>query len=752
MGMGIRGGVARQLQSLLDAGAIGSMNDGELLGRFLRRDSSAEPAFAALVDRHGRRVLRVCLDILGDSHEAQDAAQATFFILARKAAAIREPEALPCWLHGTARRVASRALRDSIRRRRHERRSAEIAARNPASDDSRQGWPELHEELSRLPDRYREPIILCDLFELTHEQAARKLGCPTRTLETRLYRGRERLKDRLVRRGVAPSVALVGVAWTSESQAAISPTWVAESAAAAVRLSGKAGWSAAGEVSSNAVRWARNHIKELAMFKLKLVLACGLLLGMAWRQVKPDAPPPNEPVKTNGAAKAQQTTPEAVPDPAKPKIDTCPLTVSGRAFDPDGKPFPGARVYIASRWADYKRVAETTTDAEGRYKFVDVPLPIARADVAAEQDHGTFQVFGEAKGFGFAWRLEKQYYPNPVPPTFDVSNLYQAGDKIELDLRFSRSARLFGTVIDDRGKPIPDVRLEIRDCESGVLLDNSAPQPFNTLNERDSAPASMKLRTTDPQGRFEFVDMPADCRFRLSVNAKGFPRQWIFAATANESPRLLLGQPVQTGELKVTMAIPLDVPIKMIFADTGKPAAKVAVQAGGLNISAFESSDDQGRANLRLPPGKYRMSNWPARGTPYLVTEGELEVGPKPPEELLFYTLRPAAILDVTVVDQVTGKGLAGVDLWQGDPTDGHRKKFLMPSWEEATRIAWQDSPRTDEHGKLRAFVEPGLKRFGVGFEASPRWYVPGEQDGRDVDCRAGVTTPVEFTMLKVKP
>ena len=283
MGMGIRGGVARRLQTLLEAGAIGSMDDGELLGRFLRRDDSAEPAFAALVDRHGGMVLRVCFDTLGDSHEAQDAAQATFFILARKAASVRKPEALPSWLHGTARRVAARALRDSIRRRRHERRRAEIADKKPFDHDSGHGWHELHEELSRLPDRYREPIILCDLAGLTHEQAAGKLGCPARTLQTRLYRGRERLKDRLVRRGAAPSAALVGVAWASESQAAMSPSWVASTAAAAVRLAGKAGWASAGGVSSTAVRWARSHIKEMAMFKLKLVLAAGLLTGLAWQ-------------------------------------------------------------------------------------------------------------------------------------------------------------------------------------------------------------------------------------------------------------------------------------------------------------------------------------------------------------------------------------------------------------------------------------------------------------------------------------
>jgi RNA polymerase sigma factor (sigma-70 family) len=292
MGMGIRGGgAAREIQALLDGGAVGTLEDGELLGRFLGRDHSADSAFAALVDRHGRMVLRVCRDVLGDPHEAQDAAQATFFILARKAAAIRKPEALPSWLHGTARRVASRALRESIRRRKHERRSAEVVSRNSDSESPR-GWPELHEELAKLPDRYREPIVLCDLTGLTHEQAAGKLGCPPRTLETRLYRGRERLKDRLVRRGVAPSAALVGVAWATEARASMPQNWVGSTASAAVRLAGKRSWAAAGDVPANAVRLAREHLKEMTMIKLKWVAAAGILVGAAgggaWSRMVPE--------------------------------------------------------------------------------------------------------------------------------------------------------------------------------------------------------------------------------------------------------------------------------------------------------------------------------------------------------------------------------------------------------------------------------------------------------------------------------
>jgi RNA polymerase sigma factor (sigma-70 family) len=752
MGMGLQGGVARQLQGLMDAGALGSMDDGELLERFLRRDPSAEIAFKALVDRHGRMVLRICLDVLGDPHEAQDAAQATFFILARKAGSIRKPEALPSWLHGTARRVASRALRESIRRRHHEGRSAEASAKRPASiDDASRGWSELHEELSRLPDRYREPIILCDLFGLTHEQAAGKLGCPPRTLETRLYRGRERLKGRLIRRGVAPSAALVGVAWASEVQAAAPPSWVASTAGAAVRMAGKGGWAAAGEVSATAVRWARAHLKEMVMLKLKLVLATGVLIGLAWQQGKSQTPPSKEPARAD--PKARQTIAKAVPDAALPKTYTHPITVFGRAFDPEGKPIGGARVYMASCRADCKRVAEGKTDTEGRYEFRDVPLPIERADTVTGEDSGAFQVFGEAEGFGFAFRPVKAYYPLPKPSNItnepdprDPPGDYRATDKITLDLNFPAASQLSGTIFDDRGMPLSDVRLEIRGCESLADVDNIRLASLDTFNERDSAPPSMKIRTTDALGRFKFEGMPGDCRFWIAVRAKGFPSYSFHAATTRDPQPDHDGVPVLTGDMKVTLAIPVDVPIKMIYADSQRPAARVAVQAVEGYVSILETSDDQGRALLRLPKGKYRMENWPARGTPYLATGGELVVGEKPPVEPLVYILRRAGELEVTVVDEATGSGLAGVDLWHRTD-DGRPERYVMKSWEVATRIAWRDSPRTNDRGKLRVFVEPGKHRFGVGLEAYPKGYEVVEAEGQEVESRAGETSTLKFIM-----
>ena len=143
-------------------------------------------------------------------------------------------------------------------------------------------------------------------------------------------------------------------------------------------------------------------------------------------------------------APAPANPPAATQDPALPQTYTYPITVTGRAVDLDGKPVAGARIYLASRRAEYRRVAETVADAEGRYAFRDVELPIERAsrNAVGGRDEGSFQVFGQAEGFGFAWRPQKWFYPLPKPPNItyepemrDPPGRYEANDKIELDLR-----------------------------------------------------------------------------------------------------------------------------------------------------------------------------------------------------------------------------------------------------------------------------------------------------------------------------
>jgi RNA polymerase sigma factor (sigma-70 family) len=199
------GPVVRIVRTLFAGGTVGGLTDGQLLEQFTLRDEAAsEPAFAALVERHGPMVLRVCRSILRNEHDAEDAFQSTFLVLARRAPSLWAETSLGSWLYGVAFRTASCARASRIVHRQHERKAALSAVRAFESDDPDGLGPALHEEVSRLPDRFRAPILLCYFGHMTHEQAARQLGCPVGTIRSRLARARALLKARLTRRGLSP--------------------------------------------------------------------------------------------------------------------------------------------------------------------------------------------------------------------------------------------------------------------------------------------------------------------------------------------------------------------------------------------------------------------------------------------------------------------------------------------------------------------------------------------------------------------
>jgi RNA polymerase sigma factor (sigma-70 family) len=211
----------RRLRKSLTAAGDGT-GDADLLERFLaRRD---EAAFAALVGRHGPMVLGVCGRVLGDAHAAEDAFQATFLILVRRAGAIRKRASLGSWLHGVAYRAALKARARAACRRRHERQAMHPEPMDPATDFVwRDLWPVLDAALDRLPATYRDPLVLCYLEGKTQAEAARLLGWRLGTLATRVLRGRERLRALLARRGVALSGAALTLALAQGSQSAELP-------------------------------------------------------------------------------------------------------------------------------------------------------------------------------------------------------------------------------------------------------------------------------------------------------------------------------------------------------------------------------------------------------------------------------------------------------------------------------------------------------------------------------------------------
>jgi RNA polymerase sigma factor (sigma-70 family) len=164
-------------------------------------------------------VLSVCREVLSDSHDADDAFQATFLALLRKSGSVRNVDSVASWLHGVAFRIGRRAKADAIRRIARERRMAEIRALRRDSETCRpEHLPELHEEIARLPLRFREPLVPCYLEGLTTDAAAQRLCCPQGTILSRLSRGRDRLRARLTRRGLAPAIRLENMTAPSEDR------------------------------------------------------------------------------------------------------------------------------------------------------------------------------------------------------------------------------------------------------------------------------------------------------------------------------------------------------------------------------------------------------------------------------------------------------------------------------------------------------------------------------------------------------
>jgi RNA polymerase sigma factor (sigma-70 family) len=184
--------------------------DGDLLRRYVN-DRDAD-AFAELVARHGPMVLGACRRVLGDAHAAEDAFQATFLALARQARAVRRPAALPAWLYGVAVRTARHARARRDRRRQAEARARPAAVPDPLAEISgRELLAVIDEELARLPEAYRLPLLLCGLDGLARDEAAARLGWSVASLRGRLGRGRELLRQRLAARGLAVPAVLAGV-------------------------------------------------------------------------------------------------------------------------------------------------------------------------------------------------------------------------------------------------------------------------------------------------------------------------------------------------------------------------------------------------------------------------------------------------------------------------------------------------------------------------------------------------------------
>lgn len=255
------------------------LSDRQLLDHFIRHRDEA--AFAALVRRHGPVVWGVCCRVIGHHHDAEDAFQATFLVLARKAASIRQPEMLANWLFGVAHRTALKAKVTAGKRRVREKQVSDMPE---PETQQRDAWidvePLIDRELAGLPDKYRIAIILCDLQGKTGKEAAHQLKIPEGTLSSRLRTGRVMLAKRLTRHGVVLSAGALAAVVSENSASALVPTAVVSSTIKAAPLFAAGQTAATSIVSGKVAALTEGVMKAMLMTKVKMIATVLLMASL----------------------------------------------------------------------------------------------------------------------------------------------------------------------------------------------------------------------------------------------------------------------------------------------------------------------------------------------------------------------------------------------------------------------------------------------------------------------------------------
>jgi RNA polymerase sigma factor (sigma-70 family) len=619
----------RYIRRLVFASQPGEASDATLLGRFIsQRD---ERAFTVLVDRHGPLVMQVCSRVLGNVQDAEDAFQAAFLILARKASTVHPRETLTAWLHGVARRVALKARSARTRQVREAPRGAAPPADprpDPLDDISgRELLMVIDEELQRLPEAYRLPVILCCLDGRSLEEAARQLGWSRGSVKGRLERGRARLHDRLVRRGLTLSAALAAA---ELSRGTASATVVARLADSTVRGAMAALGSpktAALAVSTRAATLATETIRSMALAKLKLaaalllptcVLATGLVLYESGQsptaQVAQVRSPPIAAVDRPAIARNQ-------PAPSRDEDDSQIIEVSGRVFDPQANPFPRARLYVG--YSGRHNVRHSSPDTQ----LQEAAYPLRATSGADGRFHFTFALS----------ELDPKSLDDSKPAVVAVADGLGAGwaeigastGGNELNLKLVEDLSLDGRILDQDRRPVPGARVLVRDImsdsEKGVTRflrgDSSSWSHRSWIGPLPGQPLSV---TTDADGRFRLAGLGRDRVASLAVEGPAV-QYTVFQAATRPAAAIPDGAWIKSATFDY-VARPSQT-IRGVVRDkaTGKPLAGVKMSAQETNATTL--TDEEGRFQIPGCPRRqqgYVVIAQPQSGQPYFAASARV--------------------------------------------------------------------------------------------------------------------------------
>jgi RNA polymerase sigma factor (sigma-70 family) len=643
----------RQLRGLVTAGKRDQLPDRQLLQQFVARHE--ETAFEALVKRHGPVVWGVCRRVLRNTHDAEDAFQATFLVLAQKAGSVGRQDSVGGWLHRVAYHAALKARARAANRQRYERQ-----AEAPCSSDllsevtGRELLAVLDEELARLPDRFRAPLVLCYLEGNTCDEAARLLHWSARTLKRRLGQGREWLRARLERRGLSLPAALLAAGLTASATPAPIPAALI-SAAVQGGLRAVTGQGAAG--TAPAVL-AASVLRSMTLARIPgaaaIVLLTAVLLALGAFVLATSARAPQSQTR---APAAPQDQPRPRPRQASAE-DAKTMTIAGRVRDAGGKPVAGAELTVVARgWnfavKEYRVLGKGKTDQDGRFRLTTPRFPSGEGFLLAGKP-----------GYGLS-----QQSLNPE------------AERQEITLRLPREQILRGRLLDLQAQPAAGVQVAVmwigaRD-DAGLYAPSGGLAPWP------------KPALSDAQGRFTIAGLPQKKEVWLQVQSERFAWQTQRLPTTNG-----------TREMNWVLSPARLLEGKVVHADTGRPAAhaRLALAPAGLG----GRTDRDGRFKLSLPAVEQRylppLTVYPAAGEPYLPVRQEVVW----PRGAVKHTVEVKLPRGVLVRGKVT-------EAPSGRPVFGAGVQFVPRATNNPNVLTgWQHLAATGKDGAFQLAVLPG--------------------------------------------
>lgn len=696
------------LRRSAEAGFLTGLDDAELLRRFQNQRDAA--AFEAIVRRHGTMVLAACRKVLTEQSDIEDVFQAAFLILLQDARKIRGSRSIGPWLFGVAHRLAVRLRSDAARRRKHEWKPDRRNAEPPRDLSWREAMTALHEELDKLPDRLRMPLLLCYLEGKTRDEAAREIGCSLNTIKKRLELGRGKLRGRLIRRGLALSAGLLAALGDSKAANGLSPKLLQTTIQGAIHGRQSAGVAALVHGVPNTM------ISKTVKLTIGATLAAGVLIGAIGMRNHGN----NKAIA--GEPPAEKAKNQSKQPPKDDEVEGA-ATYAGRVLDPDGKPLAGAKLYALYYTPKVAPIpVRSASDKNGEFRFSIERKEFDRS--YTDRPWEQVVVVAVADGWGVGVRDIR------LGEKFSYSNikLHMVKDDVPIS----------GRVINLQGQPVADASVSIRglfwphdgeDLTKMLAQVKQTQEGYPSLREhlaslegtwmgRDIGRVLGAVKT-DADGRFTLRGIGRERVVQLRISGPTTAFSDLCAMTRPSDTfkvdswrrgRTADGQMTFVGCNFEHLAAP-SAPISGVIrdADTGKPIPGAIVESyliGGTSIAGrrdlYAVADNDGRYRLLGMPKRdgHQLRVRAPDDKPYLMTIARVPDAPGLQPIAVDVNLKRGVWITGRVADKVTGQPVRSWLQYVVLPDNPNR--LIVP------RVAFESELQTRENGEFRFVGLPG--------------------------------------------